>query len=63
MSKSKITPIGQAIVDLIETWQIAKDSSYVQKPISYALYHVWKQWDAKEKPIKADRSEEDGNDD
>ena len=59
MSKSKISPLGQAMLDLIEEWQIAKESEYVQKPISYALYHVWKQWDAKEKPVKAERSEDE----
>lgn len=57
MSKSKITQIGQAIVDLIEAWQIAKDSSYVQKPISYALYYTWRKWDKQEQARKV----EDGN--
>lgn len=57
MSKSKISPLGQAIVDLIETWQIAKDSSYVQKPISYALYYTWRKWDEQEQAREA----EDGN--
>ena len=47
--KSKISPIGEAILDLIETWNIAKESDYVVKPISYALYHTWKIWDEKEK--------------
>ena len=49
MSQSKLTEIGKAIVDLIETWDIAKNSSYVKKPISFALYYTWKKWDAKEK--------------
>lgn len=50
MSKSKISPIGQAILDLKEEWQIAKDKEFVRKPISYALYHTWKKWDKKEEP-------------
>lgn len=25
----------------------AKEQSYIQKPIAYALYQVWKYWDAK----------------
>ena len=54
MSKSKITQIGQAIVDLIEAWQIAKDSSYVQKPISYALYYTWRKWDKQEQARKVE---------
>ena len=48
MSKSKMTEIGKAIVDLIETWDIANSSAYVRKPISYALYHTWQKWDKKE---------------
>lgn len=48
--KSKMTPLGKAIVDLIETWDIANSSAYVRKPISYALYHTWKKWDKKEEP-------------
>ena len=52
MSKSKISPIGEALLAVINEYEIAKESEYVQKPISYALYHVWKQWDEKEKPRK-----------
>lgn len=52
MAKSRISPIGNAILDLIETWQIAKDTEYVKKPISYALYHTWRRWDEKEKERK-----------
>lgn len=57
MGKSKITPIGQAIVDLINNYEIAKESGYVRKPISYALYHTWQMWDKKEK----DRTNESVN--
>ncbi len=46
--KSKMTPLGKAIVDLIETWDIANSSDYVRKPISYALYYTWKKWDKQE---------------
>jgi hypothetical protein len=45
---SKITPIGQAIVDFINEYTIAKETEYVKKPISYALYHTWRKWDKKE---------------
>ena len=41
--------IDEAIIDVINAYEIAKKSDYVSKPISYALYHTWKQWDAKEK--------------
>ena len=46
--KTRLSPIGHAIVDLIENYDIAKGSTYVKKPISYALYHTWKKWDKKE---------------
>lgn len=36
--------IGDAITEVIEIWQIAKKTSYVKKPISYALYHCWKKF-------------------
>lgn len=48
--KSVLTEIGKAVMDLIETYGIDKDSDYVKKPISHALYYTWKKWDAKEKP-------------
>ena len=59
MSKSKISPQGQAIIDIIEEYSIAVDSSYVRKPISYALYHTWKKWDKQEQAREVDN----GNDD
>ena len=56
-NRSKVSPLGQAIIDLIETWNVAKDSDHVVKPVSYALYHVWKKWDSNEKP--RNRKQED----
>lgn len=61
MSRCKISPIGQVFLDLIEEWQIANDSDYVQKPISYALYHVWKKWDEKEKPKVKEQTRAENN--
>ena len=46
--KSKLSEIGKAVMNLIEEYNIAKESSYVRKPISYALYQTWKKWDKKE---------------
>ena len=51
--KSALTDIGKAVINLIEEYGIAKDSGYVQKPISYALYQTWRKWDKKEKPRMA----------
>ena len=48
--KSALTDLGKAVMNLIEEYGIAKDSGYVQKPISYALYQTWRKWDKEEKP-------------
>lgn len=29
-------------------------SPYVKKPVSYALYHLWKKWNAQEKTREAE---------
>lgn len=55
MMKSALSEIGKAVMNVIEQYGIAKESGYVQKPISYALYHTWKIWDKKEKPRQADK--------
>lgn len=47
---SKLTDIGRAIMTLLDEYSNAKESDYVIKPISYALYQTWRIWDAKEKP-------------
>lgn len=61
--KSALTDIGRAVMDLIEAYGISKDSGYVQKPISYALYQTWRKWDEKEKPREAESEEADENHD
>lgn len=53
--KSALTDIGKAVMNLIEAYGIAKDSGYVKKPISFALYQTWKLWDVQEKPRQADK--------
>lgn len=55
--KSTLTDIGKAVMNLIEEYDIAKDSGYVRKPISYALYQTWRRWDEKEKPRQAKKEE------
>lgn len=57
MSKSKTSPLCKAILDFINTYNSAVDSTLVKKPISYALYQTWKMWDAKEKPRIKDEKE------
>lgn len=46
---SKLTELGKAIKHLISVYDKAKELDYIQKPISYALYQTWKEWDYKEK--------------
>ena len=46
--QSRLSEIGKAVMNLIEEYGIAKESGYVRKPISYALYQTWKKWDKKE---------------
>lgn len=48
--KSALSDFGKAVMTLIEEYGIAKDSDYVKKPISYALYQTWRKWDMREKP-------------
>lgn len=55
--KSKLTDIGKAVMNVIEEYGIAKDSEYVRKPISYALYRTWRKWDEQEKPRTAESEE------
>lgn len=59
MAKSKVTPLGEVIVELISAYEIAKDSEYVMKPLSYALYQTWRKWDKTEKPRNA-KGDNDG---
>ena len=35
--------------DIVNEYAKAKDNLYVNKPKAYALYQVWKKYDAKEK--------------
>ena len=53
--KSRLTDIGKAVMNLIEEYGIAKDSGYVRKPISYALYQTWRKWDGKEVAYDKDK--------
>lgn len=45
----------KAIKMLAEEYHKAQAASWVQKPMSYALYQVWKYFDAYEKPRTAER--------
>lgn len=49
---SRLTELGKAIMYLISEYDKAKETDYINKPISYALYQTWKAWDSKEKERK-----------
>lgn len=50
--KTALTDIGRAIMTLLDEYANAKETDYVAKPISYALYQTWRVWDVQEKPRK-----------
>ena len=47
----------KAIKMLAEEYRKAQAAAYVHKPMSYALYQVWKYFDAYEKPIDRERKD------
>lgn len=49
----------KAIQMLAEEYRKAQASVYVAKPLSYALYQVWKYFDTHEKPRLAEGSGEE----
>lgn len=49
MAKSKVTDIGHAVLDLIEEYNIAKETEYVRNPVAYALYHTWRKYDTEDR--------------
>lgn len=46
MGKKKRVSIERAVNMVIREYNKAKDSKFVQKPISYALHETWKHFDA-----------------
>ena len=56
--KTALTDIGRAIMILLDEYANAKETDYVVKPISYALYQTWRLWDAREEP-RAERSDKE----
>lgn len=49
MADKRKCDIGDAMVLLYEEYKRAKEIEWVNKPISYALYHTWKHFDCIEK--------------
>ena len=47
LNKEDWEKIHWLIADIIEEYSKAKSMLYVQKPLAYALYQVWKKYDAK----------------
>lgn len=49
MAKSKVTEIGRAVLDLIEEYDKVRDLEWVHDPVAFALYSIWKKYDAGER--------------
>lgn len=49
MSKKKDITIGEVVILLSYLYRKAKSLEYVQKPMSWALYHTWQEIDKKER--------------
>ena len=47
--KSRVTEIGEAILDLIKIYTDLKDDPYTKNPVARALYFTWKKYDIDKK--------------
>ena len=47
--KSRVTEIGEAIIDLIKIYADLKDDPYTKNPVARALYFTWKKYDIDKK--------------
>lgn len=47
--KSRVTEIGEAILDLIKIYTELKDDPYTKNPVARALYFTWKKYDIDKK--------------
>ena len=45
--KSRVTEIGEAIIDLIKIYADLKEDPYTKDPVARALYFTWKKYDEK----------------
>ena len=50
--KSRVTEIGEAILDLIKIYTELKDDPYTKNPVARALYFTWKKYDIDKKVNK-----------
>ena len=50
--KSRVTEIGEAIIDLIMIYTELKDDPYTKNPVARALYFTWKKYDIDKKVNK-----------
>lgn len=47
--KSRVTEIGEAILDLIKIYADLKEDPYTKNPVARALYFTWKKYDIDKK--------------
>ena len=50
--KSRVTEIGEAILDLIKIYTELKDDPYTKNPVARVLYFTWKKYDIDKKVSK-----------
>lgn len=50
--KSRVTEIGEAILDLIKIYADLKEDPYTKDPVARALYFTWKKYDIDKKVNK-----------
>ena len=57
MTDKQAKELQKVIFELTKEYAKALEDKYIFKPMAFALYHVWKKWDAKEH-ARLERSEE-----
>ena len=48
MTDKQAKVLQKAILELTAEYEKALDGDFIFKPMSFALYHLWQKWDAKE---------------
>lgn len=49
ISQQGFKNLGKAVASLLDEYEKAERADHVHKPMSYALYQVWKKWNMTEK--------------
>ena len=52
MSRTEREEVDQAIVDVCRIYEDAKKLDWIDNPVAFALYQVWRKYDMKERVHK-----------